>query len=140
MGNATYDLVHREDRVHLVLHGNLEGESLPCVADALDALLSEIAEGSRVLIDLGNVESCDPAACRTLARIQRRLRDRGCRTAWLAQRPRLRGLALWIVYAANDPHATPVGDADLADAWLEGTGVRLSDGFPTMPVALDDGT
>jgi ABC-type transporter Mla MlaB component len=140
MSDARYDLVLREDRVHLVLHGSLEAESLPSVANALDALLAEIAEGSRVLVDLGNLERCDPAARRTLARIQRRLRDRGCRTAWLAQSPRLRGLALWVVYAANDPRATPVGDVDLAEAWLEGTEARLSDGAPFVPVGLDDGT
>lgn len=117
------------DRVSIVLRGELREASVSGLGHDLATLLSAAEDSglpsdSGIIFDLGDVERCDPAACRTLARIQRRLGAHGCRTAWLAHRPRLRGVAWWIVQAARDGHAMPVLDERAAEAWLAADGER----------------
>lgn len=118
-------LRHDADRVHVALRGTLEGASLPDLGAAVDAQLDAVPTGTRVVVDLTEVSRCDRAACRALARIQRRFKAHQCRTAWLADRPRLRGAAWWIVHAAKDPQAMPVTSQRFADEWLTGDEERL---------------
>ena len=114
-----YEIEHvADDRAAIVLGGVLQGSSLPGLGEEVHRLLSELLWGSGVVVDLTAVAHCDPAACCTLARIQRRLKARDCRTAWLARRPRLRGVAWWIVHAAEDPRAMPVTERRFAEQWL----------------------
>lgn len=110
-------------RICIVIHGMLVGSSLPGLDE--ETLLGRVPDGSEVVVDLTDVVQCDPAACRVLARVQRRLGAQGCRTAWLASRPRIRGAAWWIVHAARDPQAMPVANARFAEEWLEQGGSRL---------------
>ncbi|MCA9705249.1 MAG: hypothetical protein KDK70_05310 [Myxococcales bacterium] len=114
-----------DDRVRVVLRGALEGSALPGLSDAFTALLRDLPARAGILIDLTEVTRCDPAACRTLARILRKVRDRGVRTAWLAHRARLRGAVWWIVHAAEDPRAMPVTDRRFAEDWLACDDERL---------------
>lgn len=121
-----YEIEHvAHDRAAIVLRGVLEGPSLPGLGDEVGLLLGGLPTGCGVVVDLTAVERCDRAACRTLARIQRRLKAHRCRTAWLAHRPRLRGAAWWVVHVAEDPNAMPVTDRRFAEQWLEARGPRL---------------
>lgn len=121
-----YEIEHvTGDRAGIVLSGVLEGASLSGLGESVRNLLGGLPAGSGIVIDLTAVARCDPAACRTLARIQRRLKAHCCRTAWLAERPRLRGVAWWVVHAAQDPMAMPVTDRCFAERWLETGEQRL---------------
>lgn len=118
-GTSYYELQRvARDRVSIVLRGELLEAAVMRLQRDVARLLGGLPSDSGIIFDLGAVVRCDPAACRKLATLQRRLGAHGCRTAWLAERPQLRGVAWWIVSAARDHHAIPVGDEPAAQAWL----------------------
>jgi hypothetical protein len=80
-----------------------------------------------VLIDMREVTGCDIAARTALIRVQSYLRTRAARTAYLADQPRLRGLALWVAHLAGDAGAKAVPTQSAADAWLGRTEGRVVD-------------
>ncbi|HGG56497.1 MAG TPA: hypothetical protein ENK31_01740, partial [Nannocystis exedens] len=71
-----------------------------------------------VLFDLTEVERCDIAARQEMVGIQRFIATQGCRTAYLASRPRIRGITLWIVHISEDGNARPIVTLDEAEDWL----------------------
>jgi hypothetical protein len=118
-GTAYYELQRvARDRLSVVLRGELLEAAVVRLHHDLAGLLDGLPSDSGIIFDLMGVVRCEPAACRKLATLQRRLGAHGCRTAWLVDRPRLRGVAWWIVSAARDPHAIPVLDEPAAQAWL----------------------
>jgi hypothetical protein len=80
-----------------------------------------------VLIDMKEVTGCDVAARTALIGVQATLRKRAARTAYLADQPRFRGLALWVAHLAGDAGAKAVPTQVAADAWLGMTEGRVDD-------------
>lgn len=115
------------ERLRISLYGNVEGPELDGIASFVDHQLETLARGHEVLFDLTGVIRCDPQACRVLARVQRRLGAHGCRTAYLVKRPRIRGVAWWIVHASKDSAAMPAETMDVAEKWLAGDRERLDE-------------
>jgi hypothetical protein len=95
----------------------------------LSLMTGELEQPSvaEVLFDLRGVEDYQPAARQPLVEVQRELAGRGCRSVWLAERARLRGLALWVMHAASDGAARAVMTPEQAEAWLGASEVRLDD-------------
>lgn len=108
----------------IVLRGELLESSVAGLDREVAAMLDDLPMDCGVIFDLEGAQRCDPKACRRLASIQRRLGAHGCRTAWLAHAPRLRGVAWWIVQAARDGHAMPVLDERAAEDWLAAQELR----------------
>ncbi len=89
------------------------------------ALFNEIRETfagepspETVLFDLTEVERCEIAARQEMVAIQRFIATQGSRTAYLASRPRIRGITLWIVHISQDGNARPIVTLDEAEDWL----------------------
>lgn len=118
-GSFHYELRRTaDDRVDIALRGDLEGPSLSGLDTEIDALLDTLPPGGGVAFDLTAMTHCAPPGCRALARVQRKLGAHRCRTVWLANVPRIRGAAWWIVHASGDSGAMPVTDPHLIDHWL----------------------
>lgn len=77
-----------------------------------------------VLFDLEELEGCQLLARPALIALQMRIASQKRRTAWVASRPRFRGLGLLVCHEARDPRATVVANRELAGEWFEGDGVR----------------
>lgn len=77
-----------------------------------------------VLFDLEELEGCQLLARPALIALQMRIASQKRRTAWVASRPRFRGLGLLICHEARDPRASVVADRELATQWFEGDGER----------------
>lgn len=90
-----------------------------------------------VLFDLSDLRHCTLQARTILLTIQEQLAAKGCRTAYLATRPRLRGLALWIVHLARDANARVVLNESQAEDWLEASSERVQDAIRRSDEALD---
>lgn len=58
--------------------------------------------------------------------LQAVLAEQGKRTAYIADSPRFRGTAIWIVKMCNDEGASVFARQEQADAWLEGTAERTA--------------
>ncbi len=116
-----------EHRLIVRLRGAIRDLSARELQPQVLRTIRELTRPREILIELTEVTECTPAACRTLALLQRKLGSHGCRTAYLVDRPRLRGVAWWIVHAARDDAAMPVLCVELAERWLTGTRTRLDE-------------
>lgn len=77
-----------------------------------------------VLFDLEELEGCQLLARPALIALQTRIASQQRRSAWVASRPRFRGLGLLICHEARDPLASVVPNRELATQWFEGDGKR----------------
>lgn len=77
-----------------------------------------------VLLDLREVERCALDSRHALLELQLGLKAAGRRTAYVAGRPRIRGLALWVIHRAGDERAKVVAKSAQAEAWLAHEGER----------------
>lgn len=75
-------------------------------------------------MDFTQVSGCTRQARESLAILQRALADRRVRTAFIASRPRYRGLALWIAHVAEDPNARSFHVRAQAEDWLSSRQTR----------------
>lgn len=71
-----------------------------------------------LLVDMTEMSGFTPEARQGLAALQQALAARAVRTAFVADRPRLRGLALWLAHTTNDPLARPFHQRAQAESWL----------------------
>jgi anti-anti-sigma regulatory factor len=118
-----------EHRYRVTLAGLLDTEA----AESLDRL--ELPPSTReVVVDLLQVTRCTPEARQVLVRVQERWRRRGYRTAWLSDRPAIRGAALWVMHQAHDTNGKAVGSIVQADRWLRAGGTRTQLSLATLGV------
>ncbi len=80
----------------------------------------------RLLINLSELVSCTLSRRQVLSGVQRKLGQSSCRTAYVANRPRLRSIALWVVHMAEDGKARSVPTQDQAEDWLLGQTDRVT--------------
>jgi hypothetical protein len=78
-------------------------------------------------MDLQGLTGCDIEGRTGLAAVQELLFRKGARTAYVADQPRFRGLALWIAHLAGDPGAKAVPTEAEALRWLGLSSPRLAD-------------
>ena len=72
-----------------------------------------------VVFETGKMTDCSMSARPVLVRLQQSLSVRARRTAYLDDRPRFRGLALWVVHVAEDRNAKAVATPEQLHQWLE---------------------
>ncbi len=78
-----------------------------------------------VLIDLRPLRDCTVMARVGLSTMQKLLRRRQIRTAWLVATPRMHGLAALVAHSASDSGASVFLNLAQADTWFGGTTGRL---------------
>ncbi|MCH9683583.1 MAG: hypothetical protein K0V04_19250 [Deltaproteobacteria bacterium] len=106
----------RRFAVHLVGDLGLT-EAMDLMRQVL-AQVDEIGDEARVVLDMTALQGCTTAARKQLVLMQRGLARRGCRTAYVSDRPRFRGMGLWLCHHADDVNGRAFYTMDQADAWL----------------------
>lgn len=115
-GNVQFGLDLEENMsLDIRLVGELEVDD---VNNLLNNLPWEVMARAKILIDLTGVQSCSRSARRALANLQREFAEFGGRTAFIAPRPRLRGLGLWVAHVAGDANAGCFRTRAQAERWL----------------------
>ena len=95
------------------------------VAGALPRVKQELASNPATVVVITNgVTDCPEAVRKDLVSLQRELGLRGRRTAWVDERARFRGLALWVMHLADDQNCKAVATLDLARRWLTSSEAR----------------
>jgi len=103
-------------RVEVRACGSIDAHDVDRLASEL--LPNDMGNGWELLVDWTELSGYTPEARQALLQLQRALAERSVRTAFVAERPRLRGLALWLAHTTNDPLARPFHQRAQADAWL----------------------
>lgn len=89
------------------------------VAELTRQLLSDdMGMGWELLVDLTEMTGFDADARLGFQALQRSLAAHEVRTAFVADCPRVRGLALWLAHTSNDPLARPFHQRNQAESWL----------------------
>ncbi|MBL8915137.1 MAG: hypothetical protein JNM17_30815 [Archangium sp.] len=81
----------------------------------------------RVVVLTGNVSDIAEAVKKELVPVQRELSN-GRRTAWVDERARFRGIALWVMHLAQDPNGKALSTMAQAEDWLQSTEAREARG------------
>lgn len=106
--------------VRLVLASSLSDAEQAGLIAALTAAIADAP--TTVLISLSSLPAYDPRLRALLLAIQGAITAHQGRAVYVADRPRLRGLALWVVHMAEDRQAKIVPNEAAAIEWL-----RISD-------------
>lgn len=98
--------------------------------DDVDRLRSQLLDpapkaGTTLLMDLVELEACSTATRARLMELQRDIFGAGVRTAYVAQRPRFRGVCMWIAHEAEDTVARVYASREQAEMWLSQSVGRL---------------
>jgi hypothetical protein len=106
-------------------------------AGASQGLLAAVKEAltgakvTQVLVLTNSVTDIPEAGKKELVALQRLLCD-GRRTAWVDERARFRGVALWVMHLAGDTNGKAVSTLAQAEAWLKSSEARESLGQRTV--------
>lgn len=103
-------------RMEVRATGSVDADDVIALSGRL--LPNDMGTGWELLVDLTEVSGFDADARRELQTLQRALAAQEVRTAFVADRPRVRGLALWLAHTSNDPLARPFHLRAQAEAWL----------------------
>ncbi len=95
------------------------------------ALLAELAAATQgapttVLIGLSALTRYDPRLRPFLLALQAQISGEGGRAVYVSDRPRLRGVALWVIHMSEDSQAKIVPNMAAALEWLRITDERVS--------------
>lgn len=112
---------------------------IECGAAVLDGpivteLLAEVKTALRgvdvthVLVITNGLTDCTETAKKQLVELQREFASKVRRSAWVDERARFRGIALWVMHLAGDPRGKAVSTLDQAARWLSSTEVREEQG------------
>lgn len=96
-------------------------------AEVLRALEASAPASLLVTIDLCGLVDCHIFARTVLVRVQKAIAVKARRTAYLADRPRFRGLGQWIAHLAADGNARAVVSQQQLDEWLSGSVERIDE-------------
>jgi hypothetical protein len=112
-------------RLLVRLRGALEDDTVQHLSEALLARLDEIGPGGELIIDMHELESCTTEARLRLIELQRGIAKLAARTAFVADRPRFRGVALYVAHHSDDTYARAFHLVAQADAWLRRSEGRI---------------
>jgi hypothetical protein len=123
------------DRFEIRLTGELDEAAMLQVETELGIRLAHAPMRQlHVIFDLRCVDDYSLQARDVFVRIQKFVASRARRTAYVADRPNLRALALWAVRISKDSSAQVVVSMPDAEAWL---GQPSTGGVPTDPTPSD---
>lgn len=126
-GSATVSSIERVEprRLLVRLRGVLEDDTVQHLSADLLPRLHEIGPGGELIIDMHELESCTTEARLRLIELQRGIAKLATRTAFVADRPRFRGVALYVAHHSDDTSARAFHLPAQADAWLRRSEGRI---------------
>ena len=80
-----------------------------------------------VLMDMMGMTNYSTSARDVLVRVQKSFAEFAKRTAYVANRPNIRGMALWVAHLSGDQNAKALATHDQAKGWWAGTFSREAD-------------
>lgn len=122
----TFQVAVVDSQLKVELSGVLDTPVVTALLAEARALLS--GSVSHVLVNTNAVTDCTEAAKKELVALQRELSAKGRRSAWLDERARFRGIALWVMHLAGDPQGKAVSTLEQALRWLSSTEAREANG------------
>ena len=126
MRDGSYDIESiGPRRLRVRLRGNLSEDTVDRLSADLLPRLQAIGTGGEVIIDLQQLSSCSTTARMRLVECQRHIATHAARTAFVANRPRFRGIGLWVAHISDDPNARAFHTTTQAQAWLRSTEGRV---------------
>lgn len=120
MANASFQLFRSASHsLTLQLSGDLdEAVALHCERETRADLMLVSRPSLRVLWDLSTLHSYSLESRVVVVRLQQFLSTKALRTAYVANNPSARSLALWAARMGGQPSACIAADHSGADAWL----------------------
>lgn len=92
---------------------------------AMPKLVQALAAGPLSVVVITNaVTDCPESARKHLVTLQREVGAKGRRSAWVDERARFRGLALWVMHLADDQNCKGVATLELAQRWIDSSEAR----------------
>ncbi len=110
--------LERPRRVIVRLLGSLDRTDVDALADALLPRVRKLGPGVELIYDLLALESCTTAARERLVEVQADIARCKARTSFVADRPRFRGIGLFIAHTSGDPNARAFHSMTQAETWL----------------------
>ncbi|MEM9452784.1 MAG: hypothetical protein AAGF11_01310 [Myxococcota bacterium] len=106
-------------RVNVRISGLFTEENMPSLREELEAIGRE-EEGKPfdVLFDFTTAEQCEVRTRHALLELQRMLKHFPGRTAYVADRPQVWGIALWVIHQADDGRARAMVRVAHAERWF----------------------
>lgn len=114
-----------KNRLMVRLRGMLEDQHLQVLSDDLLPRVRELGAKGGLIIDMQELDSCTGAARMRLIELQRSIAELGARTAFVANRPRFRGLSLYVAHLSEDPNARAFHLLSQAHEWLQSHDGRI---------------
>ena len=128
MSKAPFTVELAGEALRVELFGLLDEAGAVGLEKALQAALADVKPRSlSALVIMEGLSDCAEAARAVLVRVQRQLGQAARRTAWVDNRSRFRGMALWVMHLAEDQNAKAVATVELADRWLASSELREAD-------------
>lgn len=110
------------EELRIELFGQLDAKTAADLDRDVRAAAEKLPPRSfSVVFSLVGITECTMDARHVLVGLQRAIAPRAKRTAYLDDRPRFRGLALWVMHLAEDPNAKAVATPEQVRQWLEAT-------------------
>lgn len=113
------------NRLLVRLRGDLQDADVQQLSTDLVPRLREIGAGGELIIDMHELESCTTEARMGLTQLQQGIAELGARTAFVAHRPRFRGIGLYVAHHSGDPNARAFHYLAQAQAWLRSSEGRV---------------
>jgi len=112
-------------RLMVRLRGELSEDDVEHLAEELLPRVRKLGAEGELIIDLHELDSCTTAARMGLTEVQRKIANVSARTAFVADRPRFRGIGLFVAHTSGDPNARAFHVIAQAQAWLGATEGRI---------------
>ncbi len=126
--SGAYQVKKTANEVHVELAGSLDERLAADVEREVLRVVTPLPPGEfAVIFQTGKLSDCSMGARPVLVRLQQALSNRVRRTAYLDDRPRFRGLALWVVHVAEDRNAKAVATPEQLRLWLDSAVGRVED-------------
>jgi len=123
---SKFDVRLRGSRIRVDLYGSLDESTARELEQELIKTSEPLPPRSfEVMISLMGATHCALEARPVLARMQKELAHRARRTAYIDERPFMRGMALWVMHLAGDGNAKAVSTQEQAESWLQGSADRV---------------
>lgn len=132
-----YGICVKTNYIRVTLQGSIDETQAAEVTSAVKAQIERSPAQRCVVFDLGAVRQSTILGRAKLVELQDWLSRRIGRTAWVANTPRFRGLALMICRASDDRNAKAVATHEEAERWLNSNFDRVEDIAKVVETRLD---
>lgn len=127
-----FDVRRDACRITAAWRGEWTEDTVTAYAARVRDLLAQRSDAFDLVVDASALERCGILPLGLLTDLHTEILPRLRRTAFIATRPQMRGLCLWIVRVSGDANARVLANELGIDAWLSGTLTREEDARARM--------